>query len=330
MQVGFKTGVCVDSHRLNWDGTGARPLAWTAWYPADESWVTHVPLKKSWFEKEPVAFNAPLARSNQRPPLVVLSHGTGATGEALEWLGFRPAQRGFVALAVNHHGNTGSEPYRPEGFLCMWERAADLSAILNEPSWRSSLRVETGEKIFAAGFSAGAYTALLLAGARVAFSQFEPDNPQKAPIRGPREFPNLLDELPRLYENPVFRMSWDRRRGDFSDPRIRAVFAIAPGRSVLGFSPESLQAINRPVYLIGGDGDNVAPPKQCCEWLFQNIPRCNYEILGGGVEHYTFLPKGSAIGREAASELFIDHDGLNRTVVHDDVAGKAAEFFTDV
>lgn len=330
MQVGFKTGICVDPHRLNWDGTAARPLAWTAWYPADESWVAHVPLKKSWFRKEPVAFNAPPARSNQVPPLVVLSHGTGATGEALEWLGFRLAQHGFVALAVNHHGHTGSEPYRAEGFLCMWERAVDLSAILDEPSWRSSLGVETDEQIFAAGFSAGAYTALLLAGARVAFSQFEPGNPEKSPIRGPREFPNLVDELPRLYENPVFRMSWDRRRSDFSDPRIRAVFAIAPGRSVLGFSPESLQAINRPVYLIGGDGDNVAPPKQCCEWLSQNIPRCNFEVLGGGVGHYTFLPEGSAIGHEAAPELFIDHERLNRTVVHDDVAGKAAEFFAKV
>jgi len=330
MQVGFKTGVCVDPNRLNWEGTAARPLAWTAWYPADESWVAHVPLERSWFQREPVAFNAPLARSNQVLPLVVLSHGTGATGEALEWLGFRLAQRGFVALAVNHHGHTGSEPYRAEGFLCMWERALDLSAILNESSWRSSLGVETDEQIFAAGFSAGAYTVLLLAGARVAFSQFEPDNPQKSPIRGPREFPNLADELPRLYENPVFRMSWDRRRSDFSDPRIRAVFPIAPGRSVLGFSQESLQAINRPVYLVGGGGDTVAPPKQCCGWLSQNIPRCSSKILGKDVGHYTFLPEGSAMGQEAAPDLFIYQEGLNRTVVHDDVAGQAAEFFAKV
>jgi len=330
MQVGLKTGVCADPHRLSWEGTAARPLAWTAWYPADEAWVAHVPLERSWFRREPVAFNAPLARPGEAHPLVVLSHGTGATGEALEWLGFRLAQRGFVALAVNHHGHTGSEPYRAEGFLCMWERALDLSTILNASGWRNSLGVGREEQIFAAGFSAGAYTTILLAGARVAFSQFEPDNPEKSPVRGPREFPNLADELPRLYENPVFRMSWDRRRSDFSDPRIRAVFAIAPGRSVLGLSRESLQAINRPVYLIGGDEDNVAPPERCCGWLSQNIPRCSSEILGGGVGHYTFLPEGSAIGREVTPELFVDREGLNRTVVHDDVAAKAAEFFAKV
>ncbi len=156
---------------------------------------------------------------------------------------------------------------------------ADLQ---NEPPswWSSVIGALLTEQIFAAGFSAGAYTTLLLAGARVAFSQFELDNPELSPVRGPREFPDLADELPKLYENPVFRMSWDRRRSDFSDPRIRAVFAIAPGRSVLGFSRESLQAIDRPAYLIGGDGENVAPPERCGEWLSQNIPRCSSENYG--------------------------------------------------
>lgn len=320
-------GAAVDPRRLNWDGTAARPIVWTAWYPADESSIAHRPLEKSWFRKEPVAVNAPAARSHNTFPLVLLSHGTGATAAGLEWLGFRLAQRGFVALAVNHHGHTGSEPYRAEGFLCMWERADDLKAILNEPSWRGALGVETDERVFAAGFSAGAYTALLLAGARIAFSQFEPDNPKKSPIRGPREFPNLADELPKLYENPVFQISWDRRRTDFSDSRIRAALAIAPGRSVLGFSQDSLQAINKPVQLVGGDKDTVAPPGQCCDWLSQNIPYCRSEILTGGVGHYTFLPEGSEIGLEAAPELFIDREGLSRTVIHDHVATRAAEFF---
>ncbi|MFJ6326872.1 alpha/beta hydrolase family protein [Rhizobium sp. NPDC092014] len=329
MQVGFKTGACVDPHRLNWDGTAARPLAWVAWYPTDENWVAKVTSEKSWFRKEPVAFNAPVARSQRPFPLVVLSHGSGATADALEWLGFRLAQRGFVALAVNHHGHTGSEPYRAEGFLCMWERASDLSAILDDPGWQRSLEIETIDQVFAAGFSAGAYTALLLVGARVAFSQFEPGNPEKSPIRGPREFPNLVNELPRLYENPVFRISWGRRRSDFSDLRIRTVLAIAPGRSVLGFSQDSLRSISRPVYLIGGDRDTVAPPEQCCTWLSDNIPRCSSEILGGGVGHYTFLPEGSAIGQEAAPELFLDKEGLDRTSVHDEVAVKAAEFFAN-
>lgn len=188
MLVGLKSGLTVDPLRLSWDGTAPRPLVWTAWYPADVGSVAEVPLETSWFRREAVIANAPASRACASFPLVLLSHGTGATGVALEWLAFRLAQQGYIALAIDHHGNTGSEPYRAEGFLCMWERAADFKAILDQSSWRSELGVEINNYIFAAGFSAGAYTALLLAGARVAFSQFEPDNPLKSPVRGPREF----------------------------------------------------------------------------------------------------------------------------------------------
>jgi predicted dienelactone hydrolase len=304
-------------------------LVWTAWYPADEISIAHTPSEKSWFRKEAVAVNASVVRSNAPFQLVLLSHGTGAAAAGIEWLGFRLAQQGFIALAVNHHGNTGSEPYRAEGFLCMWERASDLTAILDDPNWRRELSVQIDEQAFVAGFSARAYAALLLAGARVAFSQFEPDNPVKSPIRGPREFPKLADELPKLYENPIFRASWGRRRTDFSDSRIRAAVAIAPGRSVLGFSLDSLQAIKKPIQLIGGGEDTVAPPEQCCDWLTRHIPHCRSEILSGGVGHYTFLPEGSEIGRLAAPELFLDREGLNRTAIHDEVMRKAVEFFAD-
>ncbi|MDJ1632216.1 hypothetical protein G6M02_09380 [Agrobacterium rhizogenes] len=327
MKVGFRTGRSFDALRSNWDGTDYRPLAWTVWYPADESSVVGVPVERSWFKKEPVAVNAPVARSARALPLVLLSHGTGATAAALEWLGFRLAQRGFVALAVNHHGHTGSEPHRPEGFLCLWERAADLTAILDDRTWRRELGTEIDDSASVAGFSAGAYTALLLAGARVAFSQFEPGNPVKSPIRGPREFPNLADELPKLSKNPAFKVAWERRRADFSDERIRSAFAIAPGRSVLGFSQDSLRAIEKSVQIVGGDADIVAPPSDCCRWLYENIPDCKQEILTGGVGHYTFLPEGSEVGFDAAPELFIDPEGLRRGMIHDYTAERAVGFF---
>lgn len=163
-------------------------------------------------------------------------------------------------------------------------------------------------------------------GARVAFSQFEPDNPVKSPTRGPREFPNLADELPKLSQNPVFLVAWERRRADFSDHRVQQAIAIAPGRSVLGFSQDSLRAIRKPTRIFGGDEDTVAPPSDCCRWLYETIPACKYEILSGGVGHYTFLPEGSEVGREAAPELFVDRQGLERTTIHDYVAERSVEF----
>jgi predicted dienelactone hydrolase len=325
MPVGFRGGICFDRKRSNWDASGDRPLVWSAWYPASATALAAVPTEASWFRRSPVARNAPLAPSQKPYPLVLLSHGSGASAAALEWLGHRLAQKGCVALAANHHGHTGGEPYRAEGFLCLWERAGDMSALLDDPSWRAALGGDIDQHAHVAGFSAGAYTAMLLVGARVAYSQFEPDNPVKSPIRGPREFPDLVDQLPKLHANPVFRTSWDRRRDDYADVRFRSATAIAPGRSALGFSPSSLQSMARPVHLFAGDADTVAPPAECCDWLKSNLPHATLEIITGGVGHYTFLPEGSALGLQSAPELFDDPPGLTRSTVHDYVATTIAD-----
>jgi len=49
MLAGLKSGFTVDPLRRSWDATAARPLVWTAWYPADVASVADVPLEKSWF-----------------------------------------------------------------------------------------------------------------------------------------------------------------------------------------------------------------------------------------------------------------------------------------
>jgi predicted dienelactone hydrolase len=330
MTVGYREGQSFDATRQNWDASGIRPLSWTVWYPAAKGAKAEVPTAASWFRQEAVARDAPIAVSERSHPLVLLSHGSGASASAMAWLAHRLAERGYVALAVDHHGHTGSERYRPEGFLCLWERAADLVALLDDPAWRRALGGVIDDRAHVAGFSAGGYTALQLVGARVAYSQFEPDNPVKSPVRGPREFPDLANQLPRLQANPVFRTSWARRRSDFSDPRFRSAVAIAPGRSVLGFDVESLAAMHRPVFVIGGDADDVAPAAECCNWLLGRIPGSALEIITGGIGHYTFLPEGSKVGTQLSPDLFRDAAGVDRRAVHDEVAGRIANFLDGV
>jgi predicted dienelactone hydrolase len=325
--VGFRKGMSFDDARQNWDASGPRPLAWSLWYPADEDVQEIKPAGTSWFKQSAVALDARPRLSGGSLHLVLLSHGTGASAAALEWLAHGLAQRGYVVLAVDHHGHTGSEPYRAEGFLCLWERARDLSSLLNDTVWRDILGVPIHHQVSVAGFSAGAYTAMLLIGARVAYSQFEPDNPVQSTIRGPQEFPNLVDELPKLQQSVVFRESWDRRRDDYTDPRIGHAMVIAPGRSVMGFDIESLRSIRKPILMLGGDADTVAPAWEFCTWLHENVSTSSLEVLTGGIGHYTFLPEGTDVGIETAPELFIDGAGLERRAIHKYVAYLAADFF---
>jgi predicted dienelactone hydrolase len=328
MPIGFARGRSFDDKRTNWDGDGPRPLAWSAWYPSVDEAVEKRQSTRSWFRAGPVARNAPLRRTTKPLPLVLLSHGTGGIAAGLEWLGHRLAQAGYVALGVNHHGNTAAEPYRAEGFLALWERAADLAALLDDKAWRKKLGGMVADEAFVAGFSAGGYTAMLALGARVAHSQFEADFPAKSASRGPREFPTLADDLPALLEqSAVFRRSWDRRTADHSDERFRAAFVLAPGRSVLGFAPASLAQIKSPIHLIGGGADTQAPVKDCAGWLHRNLPAASLEILPG-VGHYTFLPEPTRAGMAADPAIFSELPGIDRRVVHDRVAEAALKLFS--
>lgn len=331
MPIGFIKGLSFDHQRTNWNGDGPRPLKWAAWYPAADDASAQPSSTPSWFQKEPVARDAALKSATAPFPLVLLSHGTGGSTEGLNWLAYRLVRRGFVALAVNHHGNTGAEPYRAEGFLSLWERARDLTALLDDDGWRQRLAGTFDAHAHVAGFSAGAYAAMLLMGARVAYSQFEPDNPVKSTIRGPREFPNLADKIPLLLEkSSAFRDSWERRSDSYADERVQSALVLAPGRSVLGFSLPSLQAIEKPIRIVVGDDDRIAPATECSGWLHDRLRRSELEVLTGGAGHYVFLPEPTSIGRRGAPDIFADAPTVNRRSVHDHVALSAADLFSAV
>jgi predicted dienelactone hydrolase len=328
MPVGFSEGLAFDYSRTNWAGDGPRPLRWSMWYRAIDTAQERPLTESSWFELGAVARDAEACLPTEPYRVVLLSHGTGGVARGLDWLARRLAREGIIALAVNHHGNTGSEPYRPEGFLCLWERARDLSALFDCEDWRARLRGEISLNVAVAGFSAGAFAGMLLAGARVAYSQFEDENPERSPFRGPREFPDLADRISNLFDTShAFKVSWNRRRALYRDSRVKAVLALAPGRSVRGFSAESLRNIEIPVHIVVGDGDAVAPPDHCAHWLHDHTSGSSFEMLSGGAGHYVFLPKPTPLGLERARDIFEDAPTVDRGMIHDTVASSAISFF---
>jgi len=333
MKLGFRDGVLYDENRLNWDADGPRPISWSLWYPAAEEARESDTPERSWFQKAAVARNAPVRPGGAPYPLVLLSHGTGGSAAGLEWLARRLVHRGFAALGVNHHGNTGSEPYRAEGFACLWERAPDLSHMLDHSSdWLSDLSGHIDlSRVFAAGFSAGAYSVMLLLGAIAQFSQFEPSRLKPDGPRGPREFPDLANHIPTLLRtSAVFCDSWSRMSRSYRDERIKAALVCAPGRSVLGFSGESLKAIDSPTLILVGDADRAAPAEECSSWLHARLKHSALKIFSGGLGHYVFLPEGTGLGLAFAAELFTDPAGIERAAIHEEIADLSAALFQDI
>src|SRR5688572_21216065 len=169
--VGFETREFADEDRSNWQNTGPRPLSTVIWYPAAAGSPLTVPevgdpAWRPFFVQRRFAVAAPLSAQAQRYPIVLLSHGSTSVNLSLGWLGAYLAEHGSIAADVNHPGNTGAEgPPLSQGFLAPWERAGDLSALLERmlADQKFGSHIDT-RRVFAAGHSAGGATVIMLAG----------------------------------------------------------------------------------------------------------------------------------------------------------------------
>lgn len=313
----------VDGTRQAWTADRPRPLTTQLWYPVtqgEEVGVSIGPAASPLFLAGSAVPGAPVAA--ERPlPLVLLSHGTGGAALQLAWLGTRLAARGYVVAAVNHHGNTGIEPYRPEGFVLLWERVKDLSAVLDQllahPTFGPAI---DGGRIGAAGFSAGGYTVLSLAGARLDRARFER---LLATAEAPPEFPDLREAA----ASTALNCRLVEAGAAYSDPRVKAVLALAPALGE-ALTDDGVAGIGIPISIVVGGADAITPADRNARRYAEAIPGARLTVLPG-VGHYTFLAECTERGRELLPQLCRDAPGTDRRAVHERVAGHALDWFEE-
>lgn len=317
----------------NWRGAKDHRLHVLVWYPASDT-ATEIPQTigppdQPLFEAGKASPHAAFAPSLEPFPLILLSHGSGGSAQQLAWLGTALARAGFLAAAVDHPGNNAVTGYTPEGFTLWWERATDLSEVLDGLLADPELAPHIDkERIGAAGFSLGGYTVLELAGARTDIAALF-DLCRKDATNAVCRPPEMKD-MPgteRLLES-VRKTSGEslaRSADSFRDPRVRAVFAIAPA---LGFTqtPESLHQIRLPVALAVGSADPLAPAATNANLIKANVRGARETVLPN-VAHYTFLDTCTAAGKQTYPAYCADPAGVDRNAVHQEVDDLAIQFF---
>jgi predicted dienelactone hydrolase len=247
------------------------------------------------------------------------------------WLGYYLASRGYIVAAVNHHGNTAAEPQRaPQGFLLYWERAKDLTSVLDkllaDPMFGP--RIDRN-RIGAAGFSLGGYTVIAVAGGVFSSQQFERfcRSPQRDFTCEPQpEFPDapgLFEELKR--SDPVVQDSLRHAGDSYRDKRIKRVFAISPALGS-GFTALGLSKIKIPVSIVIGNADKITPLPTNAQRYANLIRGATLTVLPGEIGHYTFLAECNAHGK-AVVDVCRDAESIDRAAVHQHVAQLALDFF---
>jgi len=330
--VGAATRGFVPQGAYNWRGAATHALVTTLWYPASAG--------TSMTEHQIGPPESPLFHLGQwaddvRPavgpfPLVVLSHGTGGSAQIMAWLGRDLASRGYVVAAVNHPGNNALEAYTAEGFLLWWERARDLSTVIDMVLRDDELGpLIDRRRIGAAGFSLGGYTTIAVAGGRTDPALFQKfcRSVEAEGCVDPPEFPNLTARWAELEAtSQEFRSAVGESTRSYRDPRVRAVFAIAPALGQ-AFIPESLRRITIPITIVAGIDDRIVPVASNAQRLATLTPRARLMLIPGGIGHYTFLATCSDAGRRAQPELCDDASGVDREATHKRTADDAVQFF---
>jgi predicted dienelactone hydrolase len=332
-KVGAASRSFVPKEPYNWRGAKTHALVTTIWYPADSGAVE----QPQWIGSSDSPFasagkaapDAKLASVPAKFPLILLSHGTGASSLMMAWMGTVLASHGYIAAAVNHPGNNAVDGYTVQGFSLWGERATDLSAVIDQILADSTFgpRIDS-QRIGAAGFSLGGCTMLEIAGGIGELSRYEEfcKSPRADGMCvDPAEFPNLLSKAEEFSKtDPEFQAALREAGHSHRDPRIRAVFAIAPAIGP-AFDPKSLEEISIPVEIVAGAEDTVVPPATSAKFFAARIKGAKLTLFPA-VGHYTFLATCADFGKKARPDLCNDARGVDRDAIHAKTAAMAVSF----
>ncbi|MBA3813907.1 MAG: prolyl oligopeptidase family serine peptidase [Alphaproteobacteria bacterium] len=305
--VGVKTVFYYDSARL-------RPLVGNIYYPVDKNIQGEDKADPMVHAKE--AKNAPVKRSKEPYPLIIISHGYGGSREHLSWLAEALTNAGYIVATIDHFGNTASFD-TPKIALQRWLRPQDISAFLDnflkDPEF-SSL-IETNHIGFA-GYSLGGLTGIWLAGGIA--DQFT------KPIVGKSSIYELARDAT---EQDVDSIDYDQALKSYMDARIKAEFLMAPAHGQ-SFSTKGLKNIHIPILIVVGENDKVTPPSQHADHYAKSIPGVKLDLLKGNVSHYVFRNqiRPDKINCVSSFEFEVD-PSVDIKALHEETAGLAIDFF---
>lgn len=216
--------------------------------------------------------------------VILLSHGSGGSGDKMGWLAGPLAEDGWIVAAPNHPGTTSRDSL-PERTVMPWERTADMRALLDHLATEAPGGAAEGA--VAVGFSLGGHTALRLAGAQAskdAFLAYCDRNPDEL-------------DCDWFAENGLDLATIDAVRYEASDgdPRIRAAVAIDPALSA-AMTEGSLAAIEVPVLTIGMGASGTVPEGIDARPAAALIPGAWHAHVEGSV-HFSMLGACRRLGR---------------------------------
>lgn len=246
-----------------------------------------------------------------RLPLVLFSHGKGASLLSHHDTAAALADAGFVVVTLNHPGDSFDDEASAQQLRIFESRPRDISRVISFMTQRWPRRQQLkADAIGIFGFSRGGYTALALAGAVPSLS-VSAEN-----VCGHWGF--LTNSLCRELKADGAQLR------PVADSRIRAAVVVDPLNL---FDSHGLQAVHIPIQLWaseqGGDGVTLAD----IEAVKAGLPQVPDYHVAKGAGHFAYLAPCTTTLEKAAPTICHDPKGFDRIEWHMKMNAEVVLFF---
>lgn len=246
-------------------GDGERSLYLATWYPSTDATAGAEIRYRGAFLRSDALEGAPRAEGTF--PVAIFSHGHQGFAEASSFLMTHLASHGWVVVAPDHTGNTSFDSPDRETPI-YYQRPYDLSATLDHVLAQPG---NDAEHVVAMGHSFGGYTLFSSGGARY-------DAAVLAAC--------LDGSDTSAFCSTMTAADAERFEAGFSEPRVSAWIALAPGDQRL-FGGEGLSGLSAPVLLMTGSVDPRTGGDAAPYWAaLDRGENRHVSVVGGG--HQTF------------------------------------------
>jgi predicted dienelactone hydrolase len=288
---------------------GDQPLEVGIWYPSD---APASPRPLALFTQT-VAPGGAVA--GEKLPLILMSHGSGGSFEGHYDTALALAQAGFVVAAVTHTGNNYRDDSR---FANLVDRPRHVIRMLDYmlAAWPAHGQIDPA-RIGMFGFSAGGFTALVLAGG-------VPDLAREHAYcaeHGDRDW-----ACHQLKERHIAIPADPPASAWLHDKRIKAAVIVAPAVGV-SFTPVGLAQVKLPIQLWRAADDHILPHPYHVQAVYDALPlKPEYHVVSNA-DHFDFLaPCSDALAR-MAPQICQDEPGFDRAAFHEQFDTAIVAFF---
>lgn len=289
----------------------------TIWYPASHGPQATILDESRIFEGTPASADAEPEKGQH--PLIVFSHGSGSSVQAMGWLAAHLAKAGFIVAGPNHPHTTSGDS-TPADTPLLWQRVDDLSSIITalgaSQDW--SHLVDTG-RTGVLGFSLGGAAAMKISGARASLEAYAdycetaPDMPDCRWFAGDVAYADWdMIEVAPLDLRTIDKTLFERQN---RDPRIKSAVLVDPSVAQ-AFNAESLRQIDIPMAFI-----NLGSPESIIAGVDSHklaglTPHGSLSHIDQAI-HFSFLPEcrqgAEAFLKQVGEVDPICDDGGNRS-----------------